>query len=291
MSTLLTDLPKKDKFVFFHSPLSARGSCHWFDALSDSPFFPFFFPFEISTQSYQDICYYFRLNLKKILSLDRNPVYSGDSEDRTAQGSDCFDSRPISNLLFLFLIFCMHARTHTHTHTHTCMHTTRTIIICMGEAPAGAQLASVNLKEELACGEDVKIQTKVQLQKEPGAGEKKNGNSGNFVPESVSSSPIVRIFGKGKCKFIANFSATMVTSLPSISLSLSLSLSLYLSLSLSPKVPHVQYRKRFRASYNIFTRRPKCKFHEQVRQSVQTLQFILPFTPASRNYSEANQSN
>ena len=44
--------------------------------------------------------------------------------------------------------------------------------------------------------------------------------------ESVSSSPIVRIFGKGKCKFIANFSATMVTSLPSISLSLSVSLSL-----------------------------------------------------------------
>ena len=43
--------------------------------------------------------------------------------------------------------------------------------------------------------------------------------------ESVSSSPIVRIFGKGKCKFIANFSATMVTSLPSISLSLYLSLS------------------------------------------------------------------
>ena len=60
--------------------------------------------------------------------------------------------------------------------------------------------------------------------------------------ESVSSSPIVRIFGKGKCKFIANFSATMVTSLPSLSLSLSLSHSLYLSLSLSPKVPHAQYR-------------------------------------------------
>ena len=54
--------------------------------------------------------------------------------------------------------------------------------------------------------------------------------------ESVSSSPIVRIFGKGKCKFIANFSATMVTSLPS------LSLSLCLYLSLSPKVPHAQYR-------------------------------------------------
>ena len=35
----------------------------------------------------------------------------------------------------------------------------------------------------------------------------------------------VRIFGKGKCKLIANFSATMVTSLPSVSLSLSLSLT------------------------------------------------------------------
>ena len=58
--------------------------------------------------------------------------------------------------------------------------------------------------------------------------------------ESVSSSPIVRIFGKGKCKFIANFSATMVTSLPSISL----------CISLSPKVPHAQYRKHLRASYN-----------------------------------------
>ena len=47
-------------------------------------------------------------------------------------------------------------------------------------------------------------------------------------------------------KLIANFSATMVTSLPSFSLSLSLSVSL----SLSPNVPHAQYRKRFRASYN-----------------------------------------
>ena len=65
--------------------------------------------------------------------------------------------------------------------------------------------------------------------------------------ESVSSSPIVRIFGKGKCKFIANFSATLVTSLPSFSVSL--------SLSLSPKVPHAQYRKRFRASYNVDRRR------------------------------------
>ena len=61
--------------------------------------------------------------------------------------------------------------------------------------------------------------------------------------ESVNTSPFVWTFGKGKCKLIANFSATMVTSLPSVSVSL--------SLSLSPKVPHAQYRKRFRASYNI----------------------------------------
>ena len=47
--------------------------------------------------------------------------------------------------------------------------------------------------------------------------------------ESVSSSPIVRIFGKGKCKFIANFSATMVTSLPSLCLYLSLSHRKYLT--------------------------------------------------------------
>ena len=42
---------------------------------------------------------------------------------------------------------------------------------------------------------------------------------------------IVRIFGMGKYNLIANFSATMMTSLPSISLSLSLSLSVSLSLS------------------------------------------------------------
>ena len=53
--------------------------------------------------------------------------------------------------------------------------------------------------------------------------------------ESVSSSPIVRIFGKGKCKFIANFSATMVTSLR---LSLSLSVSLSLSLSHQKYLTH-----------------------------------------------------
>ena len=56
-------------------------------------------------------------------------------------------------------------------------------------------------------------------------------------------------FWQGKCKLIANFSATMVTSLTSLSVCISLSLSL--SLSLSPKVPHAQYRKRFRASYNF----------------------------------------
>ena len=50
---------------------------------------------------------------------------------------------------------------------------------------------------------------------------------------------IVRIFGMGKCKLIANFSATMMTSLPSISLSLSL--SLYLSLSLSLSLSHRAY--------------------------------------------------
>ena len=38
-------------------------------------------------------------------------------------------------------------------------------------------------------------------------------------------------FWQGKCKFIANFSATMVTSLPSLSVCISLSLSLSLSLS------------------------------------------------------------
>ena len=72
-------------------------------------------------------------------------------------------------------------------------------------------------------------------------GETKSANF--WQGKSVSSAPIVRIFGKGKCKFLANFSAAMVTSLPSHSLP-------SLSLSLSPRVPHAQYRKRFRASYN-----------------------------------------
>ena len=53
----------------------------------------------------------------------------------------------------------------------------------------------------------------------------------------------MRIFGKGKCKFIANFSATLVTSLPSLSVSLSLSHRKY--------IPHAQYRKRGSASYIV----------------------------------------
>ena len=62
-----------------------------------------------------------------------------------------------------------------------------------------------------------------------------------------NSSSILRctFLARRSAKLIANFSATMVTSLPSFSLSLYLSLSL----SLSPNVPHAQYRKRFRASY------------------------------------------
>ena len=70
----------------------------------------------------------------------------------------------------------------------------------------------------------------------------------------------VRIFGKGKCKLvaicanfwqrkcklIANFSATMVTSLPSVSVSLSLSL----------KVPHARYipSEQTASSYFILLR-------------------------------------
>ena len=61
---------------------------------------------------------------------------------------------------------------------------------------------------------------------------------------SVKGETISAIFGKKKCKFIANFSATMVTSLPSHYFRLTTSVSL----SLSPIVPHAQYRKRFRAS-------------------------------------------
>ena len=64
--------------------------------------------------------------------------------------------------------------------------------------------------------------------------------------KAQNSSPILRctFLARRSAKLIANFSATMVTSLPSFSLCISL------SLSLSPNVPHAQYRKRFRVSYN-----------------------------------------
>ena len=64
--------------------------------------------------------------------------------------------------------------------------------------------------------------------------------------QAQNSSPVLRctFLARRSAKLIANFSATMVTSLPSFSL------SLCISLSLSPNVPHAQYRKRFRASYN-----------------------------------------
>ena len=86
----------------------------------------------------------------------------------------------------------------------------------------------------------------------------------------------MRIFGKGKCKliancanfwqgkcnFIANFSATMVTSLPSLSLSLSLSLYLSLYLSLS----HQKY-----LTHNI--------------GSASALPIIIPSIPISYNHT------
>ena len=76
--------------------------------------------------------------------------------------------------------------------------------------------------------------------------------------KAQNSSPILRctFLARRSAKLIANFSAAMVTSLPSFSLSLCISLSL--SLSLSPNIPHAQYRKRFRASYN--TRGVLCTF-------------------------------
>ena len=102
-----------------------------------------------------------------------------------------------------------------------------------------------NGKCELIANFSATIVTSRSCEGRDGKCEGRNEKCEFLARESVSSSPIVRIFGKGKCKFIANFSATMVTSLPSLSLYLSL------SLSLSPKVPHAQYRKRFRASYNL----------------------------------------
>ena len=59
----------------------------------------------------------------------------------------------------------------------------------------------------------------------------------------------VRIFGKVKCKLVANFSANMVTSLPGLSLpsaclSLSLVLSPSLSIFLSPHAQHIPHWRR-----------------------------------------------
>ena len=57
--------------------------------------------------------------------------------------------------------------------------------------------------------------------------EGRNEKCNPLAKESVNLSPIVRIFGKGECELIANFSATIVVmSLPSCSLSLCISLSL-----------------------------------------------------------------
>ena len=89
-----------------------------------------------------------------------------------------------------------------------------------------------------------------------------------LATESVNSAPFkreeteVQIFWQGKaqnsspilrCTFLARRSAKLIArqgDVTSVFLSLSLSLSVSLSLSLSPNVPHAQYRKRFRASYN-----------------------------------------
>ena len=62
--------------------------------------------------------------------------------------------------------------------------------------------------------------------------------------KAQNSSPILRctFLARRSAKLIANFSATMVTSLPSF--------SLCIFLSLSPNVPHAQYRKRFRVSHS-----------------------------------------
>ena len=58
---------------------------------------------------------------------------------------------------------------------------------------------------------------------------KGESKSANFQQGKVETHRHVRIFGKGKCKRIANISVTMVTSIPSLSLSFSLSLSVSLS--------------------------------------------------------------
>ena len=81
--------------------------------------------------------------------------------------------------------------------------------------------------------------------------------------ESVSSSPIF--------EFLARES---VNSSPILArqwwrhFRLSLYLSLSLSLSLLPKVPHAQYRKRFRASYNTERERDRRKWRHHCRAKI-----------------------
>ena len=108
--------------------------------------------------------------------------------------------------------------------------------------------------------------------------------------ESVNSSPIVRIFGKGKCKFIANFSATMVTSLPSLSLSLSLSLCISLSLYLSlteyivREVQSVREREReWDGSSETEVVRRKWRHHCRAKIGDKFDKFALPL-PKIRTY-------
>ena len=63
----------------------------------------------------------------------------------------------------------------------------------------------------------------------------------NFIGKGkckLSATMVRPLRGKGKCEFIDNFSATMVTSFPSISLCLSVSLSLSLSLSHQKYLTH-----------------------------------------------------
>ena len=89
----------------------------------------------------------------------------------------------------------------------------------------------------------------------------RNWGANFWQGKAQNCSPILtcKFLARKSAKLIANFSATKVTSLPSLSLSLSLSVSLSLSLSLSVSLslslslslsPRAQYRKRFRAFYN-----------------------------------------
>ena len=92
--------------------------------------------------------------------------------------------------------------------------------------------------------------------------ERRNWGANFWQGKAQNSSQLLRctFLARRSAKLIANFSATMVTSLRSFSLSLSV------SLSLSPNVSHAQYRKRFRASY---------KYRKRFRASYKSL-FLFP---------------